>query len=58
VRIDVLEDLMMVVEMSVKGAHQMITPLKEEVWDLNNLATNPNNQLERIQVEDILWCQS
>jgi hypothetical protein len=36
----------------------MITPLKDDVWDLNNLATNLSNQVEAIQVEDILWCHS
>jgi hypothetical protein len=46
------------VEMSAQGAHQMIALLKEELWDLNDLATNLSNQLERVQVEDVSWCQS
>ena len=51
--VDLLEDRMMDVEMSASGAHCMIGEVKEEVWDLNDLATNINNQVERIQVEDI-----
>jgi hypothetical protein len=46
---------MMDVEMSAKGAHQMIMPLKEDIWDLNDAFANINNQAERIQVEDISW---
>jgi hypothetical protein len=52
-------------EMSVKGAHTIIpstktdvAELKVEVRDLNDLAANLNNQLERVQVEDVSWCQS
>ena len=54
--IDLLEDRMMDVEMSTSGAHRMIGEVKEEVRDLNDLAANINNQVERIQVEDISWC--
>jgi hypothetical protein len=55
---DVLKDCMMDVDMSAKGVHQMIAPLKEDVRDLNNLYANLNNQIERIQVKDVSWCQS
>jgi hypothetical protein len=41
--LDVLEDQVMDVEMSAKGAHQMITPLKEDVWVLNNVVFNLSN---------------
>ena len=54
--IDLLEDRMMDVEMSTLGAHCMIGEVKEEVQDLSDLCGNINNQVERIQVEDILWC--
>ena len=36
----------------------MIGEVKEEVRDLSDLCGNINNQVERIQVEDISWCQS
>ena len=58
VDVDLLEDRMMDVEMSASGGHHMIEDLKEEVRDLSDLCGNINNQVERIQVEDILWCQS
>jgi hypothetical protein len=45
-------------EMSVQGAHQMTALLKKELRDLNDLAANLNNQLERVQVEDVSWCRS
>jgi hypothetical protein len=45
-------------EMSMKGAHQMITPLKEDLWDFNNSVANVTNQVESIWVEDVLWCWS
>ena len=54
--LDLLEDRMMDVEMSTLGGHHMIGELKEEVRDLSNLCGNINNQVERIQVEDISWC--
>ena len=47
---------MMDVEMSASGAHCMIGEVKEEVRDLSDLCGNINNQVERIQVEDISWC--
>jgi hypothetical protein len=59
VEVDVLEDCVMDVEMSVQGVHQMVAHhCQGDVWDLNNLAANVSNQLERIQVEDISWCHS
>jgi hypothetical protein len=52
-------------EMSLKGAHTMLASTKEdvvglkvEVRDLNDLAANLNNQLERVQMEDVSWCWS
>ena len=54
--LSLLEDWVMDVEMSALGAHQMLVTVKEEVWDLNDLVANINNQVERIQVEDVLWC--
>ena len=54
--VNLLEDRMMDMEMSTLGAHHMIGEVKEEVRDLNDLAANINNQVERIQVEDISWC--
>ena len=56
--LDLLEDRMMDVEMSTSGAHHMIGEVKEEVRDLSDLCGNINNQVERIQVEDISWCWS
>ena len=56
--VDLLKDRMMDVEMSASGAHCMIREVKEEVRDLSDLCRNINNHVERIQVEDILWCQS
>jgi archaellum component FlaC len=55
---DLLEDQMMDVEMSTKGAHTIITSMKEEVRDLNDVVTNVSNQLESVHVDDITWCQS
>ena len=49
---------MMDVEISALGAHCMVGEVKEEVRDLSNLCGNINNQVERIQVEDISWCRS
>ena len=45
-------------EMSASGAHCIIGEVKEEVRDLSDLCGNINNQVERIQVEDISWCRS
>jgi hypothetical protein len=53
---DLLEDCMMDMEMSVKGVHQMIAPLKTDVRDLNDVVVNISNQVEKIQVEDVSWC--
>ena len=57
VDVDPLKDRMMDVEMSTSGAHRMIGKVKEEVRDLSDLCGNINNQVERIQVEDISWCR-
>ena len=46
------------VEMSVKGAHTMLAPLKEDIWDLNDTVANLSNQLEMVRVEDVAWCRS
>ena len=54
---DLLEDRMMDVEMSASGAHRVIREVREEVRDLSDLCGNINNQVERIQVEDISWCR-
>jgi hypothetical protein len=46
------------VEMSVKGAHSAILLMQEEIMDFNDIVANVNNQVERIQVEDVVWCHS
>jgi hypothetical protein len=56
--VDVLEDRMMDVEMSAKGAHMMMAPLKDDVRDLNDTVANLANQLESVRVEDVAWCWS
>jgi hypothetical protein len=56
--LDVLEDRVMDVEMSTKGAHTMMAPLKDDVQELNNTVANLSNQLESVRVEDIAWCRS
>jgi hypothetical protein len=56
--LDILEDRVMDVEMSAKGAHTMLAPLKEDVWDLNDTVANLSNQLEMVCVEDVAWCHS
>jgi hypothetical protein len=58
VDMDVMEDRVMDIEMSVKGAHTMLASLKEDVRDLNDMVANLSNQLETVRVEDIAWCQS
>jgi hypothetical protein len=58
VDMDTLEDRMMDVEMSVKGAHTMLAPLKDDVRDLNDTVANLSNQLETVRVEDVAWCCS
>jgi hypothetical protein len=45
---NLLEDRMMDVEMSAKGAHTMITSMKEDVQGLNNSVANISNQLESV----------
>ena len=55
--VDLLGDRMMDVEMSASRGHRMIGEVKEEVRDLRDLCGNINNQVERIQVEDISWCR-
>jgi hypothetical protein len=56
--LDVLEDRVMDVEMSAKGAHMMMAPLKEDVRDLNDTVANLSNQLELVCVENVAWCRS
>jgi hypothetical protein len=56
--LDVLEDQVMDVEISAKGAHTMMAPLKDDVQDLNDTVANLSNQLESVRVEDIAWCRS
>jgi hypothetical protein len=46
------------VEMSVRGAHFAIALMQEDLWELNDIVTNTNNTVERIQVEDVAWCRS
>ena len=55
--INLLKDRVIDVEMSALGGHRMIGEVKEEVRDLSNLCGNINNQVGRIQVEDVTWCQ-
>jgi hypothetical protein len=45
-------------EMSVQETHFAIVLMQEDIWDLNDLLSNVNNQVERIQVEDVSWCHS
>jgi hypothetical protein len=54
---DLLEDRMMDVEMSVKGAHTMIVSMKEDVQELQTSVANAHNQMELIWSDDIAWCQ-
>jgi hypothetical protein len=56
--LDLLEDRMMDVEMSVQGAHRMIAEMKEEVRDFSDSFGNLHNQVETMRVEDIAWCRS
>jgi hypothetical protein len=56
--LDVLEDRVMDVEMSTKGAHTMMAPLKDDVQELNDTVANLSNQLEMVHMEDIAWCRS
>jgi hypothetical protein len=58
VDLDVLEDRVMDVEMSAKGDHTMLAPLKEDIRDLNDTVVNLSNQLEMVRVEDVAWCRS
>jgi hypothetical protein len=46
------------IEMSAKGAHTMMAPLKDDVQELNDTVANLSNQLESVRVEDVTWCQS
>jgi hypothetical protein len=55
---DLLEDRMMDVEMSAKGAHTMIASVKEDVQALNDSVANISIQLESVQVEDVAWCRA
>ena len=56
--LDLMEDGVMDVEMSTKGAHTMLATVREEVQDLNDLTANISNQLESVHVEDVAWCRS
>jgi hypothetical protein len=56
--LDVLEDWVMDVKMSAKGAHTMMVPLKQDIQDLNDIVANVSNQLESVHLEDIAWCHS
>jgi hypothetical protein len=56
--LDVLEDKVMDVEMSAKGAHTMLAPVKEDVQEVNDTVANLSNQLEMVRVEDVAWCRS
>jgi hypothetical protein len=56
--LNLMEDRVMDIEMSAKGAHMMLAPLKEEVRDLNDTVANISNQVKMIHVEDVLWCCS
>jgi hypothetical protein len=56
--LDILEDWVMDVKMSTKGAYMMMAPLKEDVQDLNDTVANLSNQLEMVCVEDVAWCRS
>jgi hypothetical protein len=56
--LDVLEDRIMDVEMSAKGAHTMLAPVKEDVQELNDTVANLSNQLEMVRVEDVARCRS
>jgi hypothetical protein len=53
---DLLDDCMMDVEMSVKGAHTMIASMKEDVQELQTSVANAHNQMELIRSDDIAWC--
>ena len=55
---DLLEDCMMDVEMSAKGAHTMIALVKEDIQELQMSVANVHNQVELIQSDDIAWCCS
>jgi hypothetical protein len=56
--LDLIEDRVMDVEMSAKGAHTMMEPLKQDVRDLNDVVANMTNQIESVHIEDITWCRS
>jgi hypothetical protein len=43
---NVIKDWVMDMEMSMKEAHQMMVPVKEDLQDLNNLVANVNNQVD------------
>jgi hypothetical protein len=56
VDVDLHDNCLMDVEMSIQGAYTMLASVRDDVRDLNDLAANLNNQLERVQVKDISWC--
>jgi chromosome segregation ATPase len=53
--LNILEDRVMDVEMSAKGAYTMMAPLKDDVQELNDAVANLSNQLESVRVEDVAW---
>jgi hypothetical protein len=55
---DLLDDHMMDVEMSTKGAHTMIASMKEDVQELQTSVANPHDQVELIRSDNIAWCQA
>ena len=46
--LSLLEDRVMDIKMSASGAHTMLVNVKEDIWDLDDLTANINNQVERI----------
>jgi hypothetical protein len=53
---DPLDDRMMDVEMSAKGAHTMIASTKEDIREVQDSVANAHNQLELIRTNDTAWC--
>jgi uncharacterized coiled-coil protein SlyX len=40
------------------GAHFAIALMQEDIQELNDVVANVNNELERVQQEDVAWCRS
>jgi hypothetical protein len=55
---NLLDDCMMDVEMSAKGAHTMIASMKENVQELQTSVANARNQVELIRSKDVAWCRA